>query len=87
MHTWMFVSLQCVHMCLFVFAGAFVHGGEPCFCALSLGFFPVVFAGLIIVRVGMTDQSAFLGKFALVWACAECEMTVPGVRSLKPRGC
>lgn len=76
-----------MHMCLFVFARVFVHVGEPCFCALSLGFFPVVFAGLIIVRVGMTDQSAFLEKFTLVWACAGCEMTVPGVRPWKPREC
>lgn len=76
-----------MHVCLFVFAGVFVCIGEPCFCALSLGFFPVVFAGLIIVRVGMTDQSAFLEKSALVWACAGCEMTVPGVRAWKPRGC
>ena len=83
----MFVSSKCVHMCLFVFAGMFVHVGEPCFCALSLGFFPVVFAGLIIVRVGTTDQSAFLEKFTLVWACAGCEMTVPGVWTWKPRGC
>lgn len=81
------MSSQCVHMCLFVFARVFVHVGEPCFCALSLGFFPVVFAGLIIVRVGMTDQSAFLEKFTLVWACAGCEMTVPGVRPWKPREC
>lgn len=81
------MSSKCVHMCLFVFAGMFVHVGEPCFCALSLGFFPVVFAGLIIVRVGTTDQSAFLEKFTLVWACAGCEMTVPGVWTWKPRGC
>lgn len=73
----------CAYLCLQV---RLCMEGNPA-SVLFLGFLsPVVFAGLIIVRVGMTDQSAFLGKFALVWACAECEMTVPGVRSLGQGG-